>query len=782
MRRALHKTFTNTQILDIILRSKFFALVVLPLPDVWHFMNTTAPFSLDTFIATALNQPQQDAVTHDAGPILVIAGAGSGKTRVITTRITYLLLKKQVPAHQIVALTFTNKAALEMKHRIQQFLPHTQHLPFIGTFHSYCVRLLRLNSHRLEHPFLSILDDDDQQKLLSTIIQKHGLQKQFTAKQVGYQISHIKNHLANPNQLPHELLNNTLMYDIYKAYEHEKRINRCLDFDDLLLETLKLFKHNADFKTEHQHTVRHILVDEYQDTNIVQHNLLKEMALNKAQLAVDSICAVGDEDQSIYSWRGATVTNILNFKTDFAHTTTVKIEQNYRSAQQILDAANHLIDNNRNRNPKTLWSRKQGVDRIRQLTCLTEYQEAEIIAQLLARAKQQKKLDACAVLYRTHAQSRALEEALVKHAIPYKIIGGIQFYERKEIKDLLAYLRLIINPFDRTSLMRVINSPTRGLGAKFEEQLFETWALQPFLTFTDALRDTVTAHAIPPAKQKMVHEFITIFEALDHSSSASDALQQIITRTRYIPFLTESCEPQDAQARIDNVQELINAVQYAQSTGTKTVTEFIEQVSLMQEKTTKQDELNTVVLMSLHAAKGLEFDIVIIAGLEETLLPSSRSLDNHDALEEERRLFYVGITRAKEHLLLTRAKHRYTYGRMVDQRASRFLHEIPQALVQTDDASYWKSYQIRPYFSAWLEHAPTVSPATPVTIQREPSTPRTEPTRSNLRFKAHQPVAHATYGTGIIEKIEEKSDNTQSITVRFKSGTKKIVSTFLRPV
>jgi len=742
-------------------------------------MQHTTPFCLDTFITTALNKPQQQAVTHDSGPILVIAGAGSGKTRVITTRITHLLLKKNVPAHALIALTFTNKAALEMKHRIQQFLPQARELPFIGTFHSYCVRLLRQHNHRLDHPFLSILDEDDQHKLLAGIIQKHGLQKQFSAKQVGYQISHIKNHLANPNQLPHELINNTFMYDLYKAYEHEKKINRCLDFDDLLLETLKLFARDADFKADYQNRVRHILVDEYQDTNIVQHSLLKEMALSDKQLAIDSICAVGDEDQSIYSWRGATVTNILNFKKDFANTATVKIEQNYRSAQQILDAANNVINHNTNRNPKTLWSSKKGIDRIRQLTCLTEYQEAEIIAQLLTIAKQQQKLDAHAVLYRTHAQSRAIEEALVKHAIPYKIIGGIQFYERKEIKDLLAYLRLVLNPFDRTSLMRVINSPTRGLGAKFEEQLFELWSTQPFLTFQQILLELI--NSLPSTKQKMVASFITIFDTLEPNSSASTALEQIILRTQYLSFLKDSCEAAEALARIDNVQELIDAVQYAATTGTQTVADFIEQVSLMQEKKTKQDETHTVTLMSLHAAKGLEFDTVIIAGLEETLLPSSRSFENDDALEEERRLFYVGLTRAKEHLLLTRAKHRYTYGRMVDQRASRFLHEIPQHLVHTDECSYWKSYQFKPYFTAWL--AGSMAHAAPIQQVQRASVPAPKTALTSARvFKTNQPVQHETYGMGIVQKIEEKSDATVYVTVKFKTGSKKIMSTFLKAV
>lgn len=742
----------------------------------------TTRYSFDSFCSQELNDSQRRAVLHEQGPILVIAGAGSGKTRVITARITHLLTHHHVPPQSIVALTFTNKAALEMKHRIQQFLPDAHALPFIGTFHSYCVRLLRSNQEKLATPFISILDDDDQQKMIASLIQKHGLQKQISARQALYAISQMKNDGIDHVQAA-KTINHPFLIDLYKAYETEKKLSKCLDFDDLLLEAFTLFKHHATFATTHQSIVRHLLVDEYQDTNVVQHNLLKSMALADHQLAIDSLCAVGDEDQSIYSWRGATVTNILNFTKDFPTTTTIKIEQNYRSVQQILDGANHLIEHNTNRNKKTLWSEKRGTDRIRLLTCLTEYHEAEIVAQLLLRAKEAQKLAQHSVLYRTHAQSRALEEALVRHTIPYKIIGGIQFYERKEIKDLIAYLRLILNPYDRTSFMRVLNTPTRGFGQKFEELALEIWNAQPFFSFKQVLHEISVRHTPTGIKQKNIITFLALFEALESTSITSAALTAIIKKTDYISFLKDQDESQEAQARIDNVQELIDAATYAESTGTHTIVDFIEQITLMQEKTTKQNSAaDTVTLMSLHAAKGLEFDTVVITGLEESILPSSRSFGDLDALQEERRLLYVGITRARERLLLTHAKHRYTYGRLQDQIVSRFLHEIPSKLLQTDDCSNWKSYQIQPYFSEWLEQKQQ-STATVQPLKKIPQQSATLPHAQMVStFKMNQPVQHATYGVGIVTQIEHSSDQSSFITVRFKTGSKKIMSSFLKPV
>lgn len=787
-------------------------------------MSTNQTPSFTTFLETDLNTAQRQAVTHKSGSILVVAGAGSGKTRVITARITNLIVNQHVPAQTIVALTFTNKAALEMRERIGHFLGNEQTLPFVGTFHSYCVRLLRQNQNLLDNPFFSILDDTDQQKLISGILQRNNIQKKITARQISYQISHIKNHTVDPTNPAFESVSNPLIHEIYLAYEQEKRTNKSLDFDDLLLETLKLFKKNKLFKEQFQNRVRHIMVDEYQDTNVVQHSLLKEMAQTDNKTTADSICVVGDEDQSIYSWRGATVTNILNFQHDFPNTAVVKIEQNYRSVQPILDAANNVIKNNYNRNPKTLWSEKKGTDRIRTLTCLSEYQEADVIAQLLTIGQQQKKLDTFAVLYRTHAQSRAIEEALIKHTIPYKIIGGVQFYERKEIRDILAYMRLVVNPFDRASLFRVVNTPSRGLGAQFEEQFYTSWHNEPFLTFSELVNRLIATNAVTPTKQKGLKKFLHILAELEPTCAPSVAAQQIITRSEYITYIRDTYEPEDARGRLENIQELLDAIKHAESQGTQTITNFIEEVTLMQEKSSKQDVHAPVLLMSLHAAKGLEFDTVILAGLEEGLLPSTRSMNAVETLEEERRLFYVGITRAKERILLTHAKYRYTYGQMVDQSPSRFVGEIPQQLLHQQECFYWKSAQIHTFFADWLgaKSVPAQSIATqpvatrsvaarPVTtkmingrpaynampkkstpIRRQPvqyaqtSATKTEqsdiPHTSRTSFKVNHPVAHAKYGMGIVQKVEDRSDNQTYVTVKFKAGIKKITSDFLQQV
>lgn len=446
---------------------------------------------------------------------MVVAGAGSGKTRVITARITHLITNHGINPSAIVALTFTNKAAQEMKERIQHFLGHeTKELPFIGTFHSYCLLLIKKNQHLLDSPFFSVMDEDDRTKLISSILKRNNLQKQITPKSLGYQISHIKNHIIDPDT-PAFYRDNRMIVDVYHTYEKEKKLSKCFDFDDLLLEGLRLFEKNnthnkyinTSFKQEFHETVKHILVDEYQDTNIVQHTLLKQMTKDGDKIVADSICVVGDEDQSIYSWRGATVANIMNFKKDFPNTTVITIEQNYRSVQPILSIANQVITHNMERNPKKLWSKKTGNNRVRALSCLSEYQEAQAIAQLLKIIMQQKKQTSVAILYRTHFQSRAIEETLIKQNIPYKIIGGINFYERKEIKDILAYLRLVVNPFDRTSLFRIINTPTRGLGPAVEELIHGHWKDQPFLSFKNILTNLIEQKNIVGKKLLLYNNF-----------------------------------------------------------------------------------------------------------------------------------------------------------------------------------------------------------------------------------------------------------------------------------
>lgn len=744
-------------------------------------MNTDTAFT--TYIEHELNAAQKEAVLHKEGPLLIVAGAGSGKTRVITARITHLLLNHSVAHSAILALTFTNKAALEMKERIETFLERKRELPFVGTFHAFCLRLLKQQSDLLEKPFISILDEDDQHKLLHGIITKSGLQKKITAKQLSYQISHIKNQTIEPHA--HDFFSiNPMIRDIYHAYEHEKRASKCLDFDDLLLETVRLFKNNPSFKQMFQQRVRHILVDEYQDTNIVQHELLKHLTLHDAgRLTVDSLCAVGDEDQSIYSWRGATVSNIMNFSRDFTGTKIIKIEQNYRSVQPILDLANTIIACNSNRNPKNLWSEKKGSDRIRLCAFLSEYQEAEAIALYLKAVINAKtKLRDNAILYRTHFQSRALEEALLKYAIPYKIVGGVQFYERKEIKDILAYLKLIINPFDRASLFRVLNVPLRGLGAKFEELFHQTWETHLLFSFHEVAQHLIESAQVTGTKKDALVAFLALFSSLRPSDTASRAVSTILHVTGYFSYLKESYDPEEATTRIENIKELQKAIAHFESQKTLQLTDFLDEVALMQAQIQEEsNEKDPVLLMTLHAAKGLEFDTVILTGLEEGLLPSSRSLAQEESVEEERRLFYVGITRARERLLLTYSRYRYNYGTMTDQRPSRFIQDIPSGTVPSFDGSYWKTMQTEQFFTSWLSSKKLSS--SPDNSLKSTYIQKKEPTTKSLLFstwKKNQPVSHQSFGVGIIQDIELRADGKTYLQIKFKIGSKKLDSQFVK--
>jgi DNA helicase-2/ATP-dependent DNA helicase PcrA len=743
--------------------------------------------SFNNFITNNLNPAQQKAVLHEAGSVLVVAGAGSGKTRVITARITHLIVNKNVPASSIVALTFTNKAAHEMKERIASFLDNHADLPFVGTFHAYCVQLLKKYNAHLPIPFVSIIDSDDQQKMIQGILQRNNVHKQFTAKSVAHHISQMKNHAVDASSNTSDYLPHPMLTEIFNAYEAEKRASKCLDFDDLLLETLKLLKNNTVIKQQFQNRVRHILVDEYQDTNVVQHELLKIMALLNKELAIDSVCAVGDEDQSIYSWRGATVANMAHFKNVFPNTTIITIEQNYRSVQPILHLANNAIQNNTHRTPKNLWSEKQGQNRIHYIVCLTEYQEAKAIAQLLLNAKQKYGLNNVGILYRTHTQSRAIEEALLKESIPYRIIGGIQFYERKEIKDLIAYLRIIANPFDKISFFRIINVPARGLGDKFEQDFYTAWNNEPFATWHDILKHYIASQSLGKVKITALEKFMSIVHDIQLTNLTSAALELIITRAQYIDYVKNNNDPIEAQARLDNIKELLAAVTYFEKNGTTTITAFLDEVALMQEMMNKQNrDTHAVSLMTLHAAKGLEFSLVILPGLEEGIIPTTRSINLNETLEEERRLFYVGITRAKEHLIIMQTKHRYSYGQMVDQYPSRFLQEV-QKLIPQEDFSYTSLTHVYNFFAQWLNVGKkTLSdvfvPTSKVSFIKKSSLEKAEPVVANNKssWRKNQPVKHEKYGIGTIQEIEEKNAETTYLTVRFKASIKKILAQFLQ--
>lgn len=793
---------------------------------------------LPTFLATKLNADQLQAVTTIHGTLLVIAGAGSGKTRVITTRIANLILNAQVAPQTILALTFTNKAAQEMQERVAKFLaeaPHTptaSGAPFVGTFHAYCLQLLKRHRHLLAIPDFTILDGDDQEKLVNQLLKQHQLQKTLKASAALYYISQFKN---NPAKLQELQLTQRekLLRELYTYYEAAKQASRCFDFDDLLLEALKLFQ-RPEFKATFQQHTRHILIDEYQDTSVVQHELLRQMALTNAPaLAVDSLCIVGDEDQSIYSWRGATVDNIVNVRHEFPDTQVVKIEQNYRSAAPILTVANTVIQQNKQRYPKNLWSTKQATDRVFKATCLSGQREAELITEIIAQSYQAGQT--VAVLYRTHSQSRTIEEALIKQNLAYQIIGGIRFYERKEIKDLLAYLRLLVNPHDRLALERVINCPPRKLGEKFWELLSDAWQATPHHNFRELLVQLLQNGDLGATRHQAIASFLALFTALDQPDAPltpSAALQHFIKQTAYHSYLKDSYEPREADDKSNNLKELLRAAEYYETQKANTVAGFLTEIALLQEKvaaTANTAAAPMVTLMTLHAAKGLEFDTVVIAGLEEGLLPSARALNDYSAIEEERRLFYVGITRAREYLYLTHCLYRYLYGQTTEAVESRFLREIPAHLYQNYGNQSYDQQRRTPSFADpfsatefaqiltpvsqtnHLTHAPikpnktSFTPAKNSTLTNTyhrassssahaPKSPAltnnyqaraqlvnqrsTDPAAANspaLPYKKFTPVQHSKFGIGIVQKCEARSNDQFTVTVQFKSGAIKAI-------
>lgn len=776
---------------------------------------------IESFINHELNAPQREAVLQPSGGLLVVAGAGSGKTRVITARIAHLLTKGLGTPSSIVALTFTNKAALEMKERIKKFVGDEWALPFVGTFHAYCLLLLRRNGYLTGFDQFTILDADDQEQMIKRLIKGAGLEKRLNASQLMSYVSQQK----NGGLFDQEVFSPPFFVELARAYEAEKQASKALDFDDLMLYVLRGFEKFPQFAEDFRSRVAHILVDEYQDTNRVQHNLLKQMALKPdGSLAIESICAVGDEDQSIYSWRGAQVTNMQDFKTDFAPVTLVKIEQNYRSVQPILQAANKVISHNRMRTPKNLWSERAATNRVVTVSCQSGYQEADAVASYVIGLPENIKRSSVALLYRTHFQSRSLEEALMQRGIPYHIVGGIRFYERKEIKDLLAYLRVVVNPFDRVSLLRIINTPTRGLGAKFESDLMELWQQEPLLNFKQVLNKMLTGpDALTGIRAESVRQFIAIFDDLTPEHEPSYVLNEILTATDYRAFLRTSLDSDEADSKIDNIRELMHSITYAEkkqmySGGDPLTTAlFLQEIALLQEKIAEDENREDCVhLMTLHAVKGLEFDTVIIVGLEDGLLPSSRSLSSHTALEEERRLLYVGMTRAKDRLILTHAQQRTTYGQLVSPEISRFIKELPADLVQHIDLCGASQSQLGSLLHAWRGgKAFTQAPLTtfgrpsrsakatpdrafnelkkttsvPKTFSRplttKPAAPSVQKTGgaifdTNAPWKKNQVVTHPTFGPGLIKMVEKKGEDEWYLTIAFKMGEKKILSTFVK--
>ena len=635
-------------------------------------------------LLTGLNKEQQQAVQHTEGPLLILAGAGSGKTKVLTVRIAHLLAQGVNP-YEILAITFTNKAAKEMKSRVEGLVGDVANRIWLSTFHSFCAKFLRfeIDSFLGYNSNFTIYDTSDSQAVIKAALKALNLDdKYYPVGAMIAAISDAKNQLLFASDFRKQARDfyQQKVADVYEYYERELRKNNALDFDDLLLVAVKLLQSNAAVLDKYSHRFRYVMIDEYQDTNHAQYLLAKLLASHWKNIAV-----VGDADQSIYAWRGADIQNILDFEKDYPNCTSIKLEQNYRSTKIILDAANAVIDNNEGRPEKNLWTDKIEGAKIQHFTAQSEHEEAAFIGDTIA-----KKHDIhdvpygdMAILYRTNAQSRVLEEALIKRALPYTMVGGTKFYDRKEIKDVLAYLRVLYNPFDDLSLLRIINVPKRSIGATTVAKLQEyarANGTSLFMTLTQLhLIDSIKGKT----KEKLEEFGILIFTLVSEMENRTvlDILESILDRTGYLAQLEESTDPQD-QARAENIGELLSVAKDFQDTNPSgTVEDFLEQVALVNDVDSFEQEEAKVTLMTLHAAKGLEFPIVFLCGLEEGLFPHSRTLMNPEEIEEERRLAYVGITRAEKELYISNATTRTVFGRTSSYLPSRFIDEIPEELV-----------------------------------------------------------------------------------------------------
>ena len=635
-------------------------------------------------LLTGLNKEQQQAVQHTEGPLLILAGAGSGKTKVLTVRIAHLLAQGVNP-YEILAITFTNKAAKEMKSRVEGLVGDVANRIWLSTFHSFCAKFLRfeLDNFLGYNSNFTIYDTSDSQAVIQAALKALNLDDKYypVGAMIGA-ISDAKNKLLFASDFRKQARDfyQQKVADVYEYYERELRKNNALDFDDLLLVAVKLLQSNEAVLDKYSKRFRYVMIDEYQDTNHAQYLLAKLLASHWKNIAV-----VGDADQSIYAWRGADIQNILDFEKDYPNCTSIKLEQNYRSTKIILDAANAVIENNEGRPKKNLWTDKTEGAKIQHFTAQSEHEEAAFIGDTIA-----KKHDIhgvpygdMAILYRTNAQSRVLEEALIKRALPYTMVGGTKFYDRKEIKDVLAYLRVLYNPFDDLSLLRIINVPKRSIGATTVAKLQDyarANGTSLFMTLTQLhLVDTIKGKT----KEKLEEFGILIFTLVAEMEDKTvlDILESILDRTGYLAQLEESTDPQD-QARAENIGELLSVAKDFQDTNpTGTVEDFLEQVALVNDVDSFEQEESKVTLMTLHAAKGLEFPIVFLGGLEEGLFPHSRTLMNPEEIEEERRLAYVGITRAEKELYISNATTRTVFGRTSSYLPSRFIDEIPEELV-----------------------------------------------------------------------------------------------------
>ncbi len=742
-------------------------------------------------LLSGLNPEQQKAVKKVDGPLLLMAGAGSGKTRVLTHRIAYLMVEKGVNPYNILAITFTNKAAREMRNRIQKMMGGAADQIWISTFHSMCVRILRRDIDRLGYNRnFTILDSTDQQSVIKSILKDKNMDpKKFDPRAILGTISSAKNELITPEEYAKTAADyfSQKVSDVYEEYQRRLRKNNALDFDDLIMTTITLFIRIPEVLEYYQRKFQYIHVDEYQDTNKAQYMLVKLLAQR-----FQNLCVVGDSDQSIYRWRGADITNILSFEKDYPRASVILLEQNYRSTKKILLAANMVIQNNMNRKPKNLWTENAEGNKIMYYRADSEHGEAQfVIGKIQELLRQGRKLSDIAILYRTNAQSRVIEESFLKSNIDYLIVGGTKFYDRKEIKDILAYLRLISNPDDDISLQRIINVPKRAIGTTSIEKIVN-FATMHDLSMFQAL-ETIEMIGLSPKAEKAAAEFRTLISHYTQQQeylSVTELVEEILDKTGYRDMLKAE-KSLESESRLENIEEFLSVTKsFEASSEDKNLVAFLTDLALVADIDRLDDDgkqkTDVVTLMTLHSAKGLEFPVVFLIGMEEGVFPHSRSLMEENEMEEERRLAYVGITRAEEELFITNAQMRTLFGRTNMNQESRFIKEIPDELIED---AVPRGRTLAPASGARPTPANGARP-TPIrggrtgaaSIPARGAVTRPAAVASGgegLDWKVGDKAQHGKWGTGTIVSVKGSGEGTE-LDIAFPSptGIKRLLAKF----
>lgn len=753
-------------------------------PDQNDSASEKIPDDPNSPLLVGLNPVQREAVLLGEGPILLFAGAGSGKTRVLTHRIAYLIKQRHISPRHILAVTFTNKAAQEMKERIDKLVGGNvgKHL-WVGTFHALCARLLREFGEKIgvDRDFV-VYDDADQMTLVKECLRQLDIdEKKFAPRSILARISHGKEQLIRPEDWKNHFHGffDDIVAKVYPLYQKKLRDNNALDFDDLLTEAVELVKMRPEVLERLQDRYRYLLVDEYQDVNRVQYELLRHLAKKRR-----NICVVGDDDQSVYGWRGADVRLILAFEQDYPEAKVLKLEQNYRSSKTILDAAYGVVRNNRGRKDKKLWTENDHGSPLVLHEAPNEQEEAAWIARKIRDSVQEggRRWSHYAILYRTNAQSRVLEDMLRNWYIPTRLIGGVRFYERKEIKDVVAYLRVIQNPLDSISLRRIINVPARGIGQSTFNAI-EAEMLSSDRNLWSVLQDIGRVSGVSARARTQIAQFVALllrFQAEREHATASEMVQKVLVDSGYQQSLMEE-KSLDAEARLENLGELLSAVrQYESETASPTLSGFLEQVSLVSDIDSLDGGAEAVTMMTLHAAKGLEFDTVFLVGMEEGIFPHARSMEKESELEEERRLCYVGITRARHEVYLSYANRRSVFGNVSYNQPSRFLKEIPSELFR-------ERVQRGPVLSSFDPDAEYGGegvgqrPRARKLWEDGDISPREERQRLEAGgYRVGQKVKHATFGTGVILNVSGEDANTQ-LEVAFPNvGVKKLLLAYAK--